>query len=417
MSYNFYCGKTTTFFMIENQFRQPKQEIREQNIAGGGQDKKHQNYLEAKMRNANNPQMLKILDELCSKSQEKQIETANPYQVDSLSAYANLAVAGFWGEIFGGEESSSSSGMSSRDIQLAEIEQNNVIDLFNPNHPTNYIFFPATKHYADTNNIGSAKVFEGMDTDCVFEYFKKLTNTASLTWREAVSNANKTTTKFLLTEGRYTLGEFPAIIMRDFSCSQIETGAKYTIEFPRPMFNHVLPSSVKRVELKFRQACSMRLEIIRQIVELEWVQSIGCFCPVEDEYFFYEPAPINIRSFGEFTFEENLEYWLLMTKKYLDAKLLVMTDDRSKSKTDYFKYDKYSDLLHCTYSDLKTDDIINYARDLALGHANKIDDLMSINYPKGIHWCYAICPVFRWNITWQERDAFKLAHGILPEDL
>ena len=106
-----------------------------------------------------------------------------------------------------------------------------------------------------------------------------------------------------------------------------------------------------------------------------------------------------------------------MTKKYLDAKLLVMTDDRSKSKTDYFKYDKYSDLLHCTYSDLKTDDIINYARDLALGHANKIDDMMSINYPKGIHWCYAICPVFRWNITWQERDAFKLAHGILPEDL
>ena len=208
------------------------------------------------MRNANNPQMLKILDELCSKSQEKQIETANPYQVDSLSAYANLAVAGFWGEIFGGKESSSSSGMSSRDIQLAEIEQNNVIDLFNPNHPTNYIFFPATKHYADTNNIGSAKVFATMSEEYIFEFYKKLTGrTRDLDWNYKYEDERLLENSPHILLPQYAPIKYPAFdkpfCLRNYSYSESSTNAKWTIEIPKLMVAHVLPSSVKRVELKF----------------------------------------------------------------------------------------------------------------------------------------------------------------------
>jgi hypothetical protein len=83
--------------MLE-QFKQP-----EQRQARGGQDKKRQEYLEARMRNANNPQMVKILDQLWEQrqanSQTTETQNTNPYYINSLSSYNGAVVAGLFGFI------------------------------------------------------------------------------------------------------------------------------------------------------------------------------------------------------------------------------------------------------------------------------------------------------------------------------
>ena len=144
---------------------------------------------------------------------------------------------------------------------------------------------------------------------------------------------------------------------------------------------------------------------IYKIVELEWVM---CIQYNHIDYFFYEPEKSNTET--NLIFEEIVEYWLQMTKKYLDEKLLVVVGVFVEKPNMIWKKDSVTKKY---YWDASSEEIIEYVRSLIPIHYTCLADIYNIRDC----WTFLICPIFAWNITVEQSNAFKLAHGILPEDL